>query len=125
MREVLRAVALLTSWAIGLLIAAWIVPGTSFSVSGVSVAVAVFTMTQAMLSLPISKLSHPYATLLLGVTGLASTVVALTLASVLTHGLTLHGGASWLATAVLVWLVTTIGAIMLPEFVIREASGPT
>jgi hypothetical protein len=39
----------------------------------------------------------------------------LILASISTHGLTIYGMPSWLAVTVVVWLVTTIGAITLPE----------
>jgi hypothetical protein len=49
----------------------------------------------------------------------------LILASVLTHGLAIDGMASWLATTVVVWLVTTIGAITLPELLIRDGAGST
>jgi Mycobacterial 4 TMS phage holin, superfamily IV len=121
----LRAVVLLASWAIGLLVAAWIVPGVSLSVLGFIVAVVVFAVTQAILSLSILKLPHRYASPLLGGTGLALTIVALILASILTHGLTINGMASWLATTVVVWLVTTIWAITLPELLIRDGAGST
>ena len=53
------------------------------------------------------------------------TIVALILASVLTHGITIDGMAPWVATTVVVWLVTTIGAITLPELLIRDESGST
>jgi hypothetical protein len=121
----LRAVVLLASWAIGLLVAAEIVPGVSLSISGLLVAVVVFAATQAVLSLSILKLPHGYVSLLLGGTGLALTIVALILASILTHGLTIDGMASWLATTVVVWLVTTIGAITLPELLICDVPGST
>ena len=85
----------------------------------------VFAVTQAILSLSILKLPRRYVSLLLGGTGLALTIVALILASVLTHGITIDGMASWLATTVVVWLVTTIGAIMLPELLIRDGAGST
>ncbi|OBG98297.1 hypothetical protein A5697_16780 [Mycobacterium sp. E3251] len=124
MRQVLlRAVALPAAWAIGLLVAGWIVPGDLLSVPGFIVAVVVFSVMQASMSSWILKLPHPYASLLLGGAGLALTVVALLLASVLTHGLTVDGMASWLATTVVVWLVTTIGAITLPELLIRDGAG--
>jgi hypothetical protein len=124
-QSLLRAVVLLASWAIGLLVAARIVPAVSLSVPGFIVAVVVFAVTQAILSLSILKLPHPYVSLLLGGTGLALTIVALILASILTHGLTIDGMASWLATTVVVWLVTTIGAITLPELLIRHGAGST
>jgi len=113
------------SWAIGLLIAAWIVPGVSLSVLGFIVAVLVFSVAQAILSLPMLKLPRQHASLLLGGTGLVLTIVALILASVLTHGITIDGMAPWVATTVVVWLVTTIGAITLPEVLIRDESGST
>lgn len=126
MRQVLlRAVVLPTSWAIGLLAAGWIVPGDLLSLPGFIDAVAAFAITQATVSFWILKLPHPYASLLLGGTGLALTIVALILASVLAHGLTIDGMASWLATTVVVWLVTTIGAITLPELLIRDGAGST
>ena len=126
MRQILlRAAVLLMSWAIGLLIAAWIVPGVSLSVPGFIVAVVVFSVAQAILSLPMLKLPRQYASLLLGGTGLVLTIVALILASVLTHGITIDGMAPWVATTVVVWLVTTIGAITLPELLIRDESGST
>jgi hypothetical protein len=121
----LRAVLLLGSWAIGLLVAAWIVPGVSVSVPSFIVAVVVFAVAEAILSLFILKLPHQYASVLLGGTGLALTLVALILASVLTHGLTIGRMASWLATTVVVWLVTTIGAITLPELLISDGVGST
>jgi hypothetical protein len=121
----LRASVLLASWAIGLLVAAWSVPGVSLSVPGFIVAVVVFAVTQAILSLSVLKLPHRYVPLLLGGSGLALTIVALILGWILTYGLTIDGMASWLATTVVVWLVTTIGAITLPELLIRDGAGTT
>lgn len=118
-----RILLLLGSWAIGLLVAAWVVPGVSLSVSGFIVAVVVFSLAQALSSLLIVKLPHSYASLLLGGTGLALTVVALGLATAETHGLAIHGLASWVATTLVVWLVTTIGAVSLPEVFGRELTG--
>ena len=126
MRQILlRAVVLLVSWAIGLGVAAWVVPGVSVSASGFVIAVVLFTAAQATLSLLIVKLPRAYASLLLGGTGLVLTLVALILASALTHGLTIHGFASWVATTIVVWLVTTVGAISLPEVLVRDVAGST
>jgi hypothetical protein len=125
MQMLLRAGLLLASWATGLLVATWIVPGVSSSVTGFIVAVVAFAVAQAILSWPILKLPHRYASLLLGGSGLVLTTFALILASILTHGLTIEGMESWLATTVVVWLVTTIGAITLPELLIRDQAGWT
>jgi len=94
-------------------------------VSGFIVAVVVFSVAQAALSLLILKLPHGYASLLLGGTGLVLTVFALSLATAVTHGLTIRGVASWVATTLVVWLVTTIGAVSLPELLGRQSAGTT
>lgn len=109
----LRGVARLGSWAVGLAVAAWVVPGVSLSTSGFVVAVVLFSITQTALSVWILKLPHGYASMLLGCTGLTLTVLAMSLASALTHRLSIHGIASWIAATIMVWLVTTIGAILL------------
>lgn len=122
-RIVVRALLLLASWAVGLLLAAWTVPGVSVSVSGFTLAVAVFAVTQAPLSFALSKLPHQYESLLLGTSGLALTIIALTFGAILPHGLTIHGLTSWLATTVAVWLTTTIGAITVPELLLPHPAG--
>jgi hypothetical protein len=122
-QTLLRALVLLASWAIGLLVAAWVVPGVSVSPSGFIVAVVLFSAAQATLSLFILKLPRAYASLLLGGVGLVLTFVALILASTLTHGLTIDGVASWFAATIVVWLVTTVGAISVPEALVREPAG--
>lgn len=114
-----RAVARLAAWTIGLLVAAWVVPGVTVSASGVTFAVVIFSVTQTTLSLWILKLPHGWAPLVLGSTGFVLTVVAMELASVFTHGLSVFGMAPWLAATILVWLMTTIGAILLPEVYLR------
>lgn len=119
-QTMLRAVVLLAPWAIGLLAAAWVVPGVSVSASGFVVAVVLFSVAQATLALFILRLPRAYASLLLGAAGLVLTLVALGLASGLTHGLSIHGVTSWLAATIVVWLVTTVGAIALPEALVRE-----
>jgi Mycobacterial 4 TMS phage holin, superfamily IV len=123
MQILLRTLALLGSWAIGLLVAAWVVPGVSVSASGFIVAVVVFSVAQAILSPLILKLPRGYASLFLGGTALALTLVALAVASAFTHGLTVSGIAAWVAATVLVWLVTTFVAISLPGLFAGDAAG--
>lgn len=115
----MRAVARLGAWTVGLLAAVWVVPGVSASASGVVFAVVVFSVAQTTLSLWILKLPHAWASLVLGTTALILTFVAMRLASAFTHGLTISQGVSWLAATIVVWLATTIGAILLPEVYVR------
>ncbi len=123
-QALLRAVVLLASWSVGLLVAARVVPDVSVSLSGFIVAVVLFTAAQATLSLAIVRLPRAYASLLSGATGLVFTFVALALAAIFTHGLSIRGVASWAAAIVVVWLITTIGAIALPEVLARDRAVP-
>ena len=122
-RFLLRAVVFLGSSAIGLLVAAWLVPGMSVSASGFVTAVVLFSLAQAILSPFILKMASRYASAFLGGFGLVSTLVALILASVLTHGLTIRGVGSWVAATVLVWLVTALATLLLPILVVRRKVG--
>jgi hypothetical protein len=80
-RLLLRAAVFLGSSAIGLLVAAWLIPRVSVSVSGFVVVVVVFSVAQAVLAPFIAKVAARYASAFLGGIGLASTLVALILAS--------------------------------------------
>jgi hypothetical protein len=121
----LRAAVFLGSWAIGLRVAAWLVPGVSVSAPGFTVAVVVFSAAQAMLSLVLLKLPRAYASLSLGGAGLVLTLAALSLAAVLTEGLHIGGMTSWVAVTVVVWLVTTVGAISVPDALFRGEAAAT
>ena len=124
-RLLLRAVVFLGSSAIGLLVAAWLVPGVTVRVSGFVVAVVVFTVAQAILSPFIFKMVRRYASAFLGGIGLLSTLVALILASTLTDGLAIRGLGSWVWATVVVWLVTAVATLVLPLLVLRGKAGRT
>ncbi len=116
MRQILlRAVARLIAWAIGLWLAASVVPGVGVSVSGFVVAVLFFSIVQTALSPFILRLPHGYASLAMGSAGLLMTIVALSVASAFSQGFSIPGVAAWVTTAALAWLTTTIAAILLPD----------
>ena len=124
-RLLLRAAVFLGSSAIGLLVAAWLVPGVSVSVVGFITAVVVFTLAQAILSPFIFKMASRYASAFLGGIGLVSTLVALILAAALTHGLSIRGIGSWLAATLVVWLVTALATLLLPLLIVRKKTSPS
>ena len=124
-RLLLRAAVFLGSSAIGLLVAALLVPGVSVSVVGFITAVVVFTLAQAILSPFIFKMASRYASAFLGGIGLVSTLVALILAAALTHGLSIRGIGSWLAATLVVWLVTALATLLLPLLIVRKKTSPS
>jgi hypothetical protein len=117
----LRSVARSGAWALGLALACWVVPGVSVSASGFIVALVFFSIAQTALSRWILKLPHGWASMLLGFTGLTLTFVAMSFTSASTHALRIRDMTSWLAGVMVVWLVTTIGAVLLFDvYVSRE-----
>lgn len=119
-RFLLRIAIFLGSSAIGLLVAAWLVPGVSVSAWGFITAVVIFAVAQAILSPFFLKMASRYASAFLGGIGLVSTLVALFLASVLTHGLSIRGIGSWIAATVVVWLVTAVATVVLPALFVKK-----
>src|SRR5690349_16645739 len=119
-RFLLRIAIFLGSSAIGLLVAAWLVPGVSVSAWGFVTAVVIFAVAQAILAPFFLKMASRYASAFLGGIGLVSTLAALILASVLSSGLSIHGIGSWVAATVVVWLVTAIATLLLPMLIVKK-----
>lgn len=124
-RFLIRAAIFLASAAIGLLVAALVIPGVSVRVTGFILAVVIFAVAQSVLAPFFAKMANRYASAFLGGIGLVSTLVALILASVLTSGLTISGIGSWVAATVLVWLVTAVATVLLPVVFLKKKAGTT
>jgi uncharacterized membrane protein YvlD (DUF360 family) len=122
-RFLLSTAVFLGSSAIGLLVAAWLVPGVRVSASGFITAVVLFAVAQAILSPFFLKMASRYATAFLGGIGLVSTLAALILASIFTHGLSISGIGSWIAATIVVWLVTALATLLLPVLVLKRKAG--
>jgi Mycobacterial 4 TMS phage holin, superfamily IV len=116
----LRTAIFLGSSAIGLVVATWLIPGVSVSVSGFIAAVVNFTVAQAILSPFFLKMATRYASAFLGGIGLVSTLAALILASVFTNGLNIRGIGSWVAATIVVWLVTALATLLLPMLLLKK-----
>ncbi len=120
LRFLARTAIFLGSSAIGLLVASWVVSGVTVRPVGFITAVVIFTVAQAILSPFFLKMANRYASAFLGGIGLVSTLVALILASVLTHGLSIRGLSSWVAATVVVWLVTALATLLLPMLILKK-----
>lgn len=123
-RLLLRAVVFLGSAALGLL-AAWLIlrPEFAISASGFAVAVVVFALAQSVLAPFIAKMANRYAPAFLGGIGLLSTFVALLLATLIGHGLSISGVATWVLASLIVWLVTALATFALPALVLKQKLG--
>ena len=129
-RLVALTVMELVASAIGLIVAAWMLPGVGLNLSGFLVAVAVFTAAKVILGPLIFKVSFRHARALTGGIALVTTFVGLLVTTWLTNGLTIAGVSNWLFATLVVWLFSVIATLVLPLVIFKKAlaergSGPT
>jgi uncharacterized membrane protein YvlD (DUF360 family) len=124
-RFLIRAAIFVVTAALGLLIAAWLLPGFHLQWGGALVAIAVFAIAQSVLAPFIFNLARKYASAILGGIGLVSTLVALIIASLFPGGIQIDGFATWALAALVVWFVTALGGWLLPLIFLKKkvASG--
>jgi len=119
-RFLIRAVIFLGSAALGLWITSLIL-GDDFVVhaNGFLVAVLVFAVLQSILSPWLFKTTTQSAGALTGAVGLISTFIALVVAN-LTDGLEISGTSGWIFGTLLVWVITMLGALLLPVLLVKD-----
>jgi hypothetical protein len=80
-------------------------------------------LAQSVLAPFIAKMANRYAPAFLGGIGLLSTFVALLLATLIGHGLSISGVATWVLASLIVWLVTALATFVLPALVLKQKLG--
>lgn len=113
----------LVSSVLGLLIAAWLIPGVTLSLSGFIVAVVVFTIAQGILGPFVFNVARQYASAILGGIGLVTTLISLFIASIFPGGLHIDGVLAWVLAPLVVWIVTALGGWILGYFLIKRRFG--
>ena len=113
-RLLVRLLIAFLSNAVGLVVAAAVLDGMTLNVTGLVVAVAVYTIVFALLQpFLISVLRRSPAPVLGGV-ALIATLVSLIVTTLLTDGLSISGAGTWIAATVVVWLASVLAAFILP-----------
>jgi uncharacterized membrane protein YvlD (DUF360 family) len=105
--------------AVGLLLAAWLLPDFHLETGGFLVAVIVFTIAQAVLAPFTFNIARKYASAILGGIGLVSTFVALLIASLFPGGIRIDGVVAWVLATLIMWVVTALGTWLLPLLLLR------
>jgi uncharacterized membrane protein YvlD (DUF360 family) len=119
-RFLIRAAIFLGSAALGLLVAALIVPAFHVHWAGFVVAIIVFALVQAAVEWLVRKITSRSAPVIAGIAGLLSTFIALFVASLFTEGLSFDGLFAWILATVIVWVVAALAAWLLAKFLLRE-----
>ena len=117
-RFLIRIAVFLGTAALGLLLAALLIPGFHVHAAGFIVAILVFAAAQAVIEWLIERIFHRPAPTVAGIAGLASTFLALWLATLLSDGLSFDGVAAWILAAVVVWLTTAVLGWLAAKFLL-------
>lgn len=119
-----RGLMYLVSAGLGLLAADLLLDGFQIQWDqwwGFVVCIVVFAVLQSVLSPWVSRLADRYAPVLMGGIGIFSTLIALMVVVLLpVGGLRIVDLTGWLLGAVIVWLVTALGSVLLPLIFLRR-----
>lgn len=108
------------SATLGLWVTSLIIDGFDLTWQGLIMAVAIFTIAQAILSPFVLKMAHRYAQAFMGGVGLVSTFLALLITTIFSSGLQINGVVAWTLGTLCVWLITALATLLLPIFLIKE-----
>jgi uncharacterized membrane protein YvlD (DUF360 family) len=106
--------------AVGLLVASSLFDDVTLHASGFVVAVLIFAVAQAILAPFVFNMARKYASAVLGGIGLVSTFLALWVATLIGDGLEISGTSTWIATTVVVWLISALGGWLLGWLVLTR-----
>ncbi|GAA2919995.1 uncharacterized membrane protein YvlD (DUF360 family) [Microbacterium keratanolyticum] len=119
-----RTLILIVSAGLGLLAADLLLDGFTIEWDkwwGFVICIVIFTVLQSVLAPWITVMAKRYAPVLLGGIGIISTLVSLIVVVLLPiGGLRISGALAWILGAVIVWVVTALGAILLPLIFLKK-----
>lgn len=124
-----RTLTYLVSAGIGLIVADLVLSGFQIQWDkwwGFVICIVIFAILQSILSPLIARLADRYAPVLMGGIGVFSTLVALIVVVLLPiGGLRIIDITGWLLGALIVWLISALGTVLLPLiFLRRDAEQP-
>ncbi len=119
-RFLVNAAIFFISAAVGLAVAAWVLPDMTLSVSSFIISVVIFGVMQSVLSPFLFKVTANNAQAVVGGVGLFSTLVALIITEAISDGLQIDGFTTWVLAALIVWLTTMLAALLLPLLVFKK-----
>ncbi|WP_435744086.1 hypothetical protein [Microbacterium sp. PMB16] len=114
----IRALTYVVSAGIGLIVADALLEGFQIQWDkwwGFVICILIFAIVQSVLAPLVGRLADRYAPVLMGGIGIISTLIALVIVVLLPiGGLRIVDATGWLLGAVIVWLITALGSVLLP-----------
>lgn len=122
-----RTLICIASAALGLIVADLVLDGFQIQWSkwwGFVICILIFALLQSVLTPWIAKIADRHAPVLLGGIGIFSTLIALVIVVLLPiGGLRIVDATGWLFGAVIVWLITALGTVLLPLIFLKRGAG--
>jgi putative membrane protein len=106
--------------AVGLLVAAWVLDDMSVSGAAFLVAVAIFTVTVALVGPFLQKRALKSAQALMGATALLATLIGLIVTHLVSDGLSIKGLSTWFYATFIVWFAGLIAAWIIPMILVKR-----
>jgi putative membrane protein len=107
--------------ALGLLVAAWVLPDMEVSGTAFLIAVVLFTVVYAIASPFFTQMALSKVPALRGGVALVATLVGLLVTAAVSDGLTITGVTTWILATLIVWLVSLVGVLLLPLVLVKKA----
>jgi hypothetical protein len=115
----LLVVNLITS-AVALIVAALVLEDFSLDAGGFIVAVLVFTGVGMLVEPLLRDTAFRNTPALLGSSALVATLISLIVTALVTDGLSISGGSTWILATIIVWLVALLARFLLPFIIFRR-----
>jgi putative membrane protein len=106
--------------AVGLWVASLVLDRMSVSGAAFLIAVLIFTVTTAILQPLMVKIARRHVNALAGGTALVTTLAGLIITDLISDGMNIDGGTTWVLAALIVWVVSMIAGVVLPALFLKD-----
>ena len=119
-RFLARSALTLIANAVGLLIAALVLPGFHINALGFVVSVLFFTVFEILFEPFVLSMAIKYMPALRGGIALVTTLVGLVLTVIFTSGLSIDNLTTWVLAPMIIWLAVVLAGVVLPLFMFKN-----
>lgn len=120
LRLLITAGLYLLANAVGIVIAAAVLPGFSIDIFSIVSIVVLFTIVEVVANPLLVKISIKNLPQLSGGVALVTTLIGLIAVNYFSDGLTITGLTTWVLATLIVWLMALIAGIVLPMFLFKK-----
>lgn len=121
MRLLAVAVIAVVSNAIGLIVAATVLDDMRLGVSGLIIAVLIFTGISVLIEPLLRQVAIKSAPALLGSSAIVTVLASLVITTIVSDSLTIRGTLTWVLATIIVWIVALAGRLLLPLVIFKKA----